>query len=194
MNNKPDYDLLYAIAEGQSGYFTAGQALKAGYSRERLSDLTARGRFQRVGHGVYRLTHFPGSPYEDLFIAWLRVGPNAVISHDSALGVYDLSDVMPAEIHVIMPRTGSRRREGLRLHTNKLHDDEITHRQGLPVTNVVRTITDVINFGISHELVEQAILEALQRGLTTREEFYKQARRSRGRAADIIEQVLKQTS
>ena len=194
MNEKPDYDQLYAVAEGQAGYFSASQALEAGYSRERLSDLNARGRFQRVAHGVYRLAHFPGSPYEDLFIAWLRVGPNSVVSHESALGLYELSDVMPSEVHMIMPRTGSRRREGLRLHTNELNENEITHLQGLPVTTVARTIRDVIQSGLPQEFVEQAIREALQRGLTTRDDLIKQAGQSNRRVAESIGKVLEQTS
>ena len=85
--------------------------------------------------GIYRLVQFPGTSYEDLFIAWLKTGPGAVISHDSALYLYKLSDVLPSEIHVIIPRTGSRRRKGIRLHTNRLDPDEVRRREGLPVTS-----------------------------------------------------------
>ena len=186
MKGKPNYDQLYAFAERQAGYFTTSHAILAGYSNERLSDLSARGQFQRVAHGIYRLTHFPGSPNEDLFIAWLRVGPKAVISHESALALYELSDVIPNEVHVIIPRTGSRRRMGLRLHTNKLQDDEVTNRQGLPVTTVARTIRDLITAGLSQELVEQAIAEALQKGQTSQEKLRKQGNRQGGRSAKII--------
>ena len=42
-------------------------------------------------------------PNEDLFIAWLETGPNSVISHDSALALYDLSDALPAAIHLTVP-------------------------------------------------------------------------------------------
>ena len=106
---------LYEIAEQQAGYFTAAQALEAGYSRPLLSYYTKVGRFDRVHRGVYRLVQFPGSPYEDLFVACLRTGPDSVISHESALAVYELSDVLPGEVHVIVPRTASRRRVGIRL-------------------------------------------------------------------------------
>jgi predicted transcriptional regulator of viral defense system len=147
MSAKPDYDQLYEIAEAQAGYFTTRQAKKAGFSGERLSANVKKGRFARDAQGVYRLNHFPGSPHEDLFVAWLRAGPSAVVSHESALSVYELSDVIPSEVHLIVPRTASRRRTGIRQHTNQLQADEITERNGLPITTVERTIADVIVSG-----------------------------------------------
>ena len=60
----------------------------------------------------YRLSRFPPSRFEDLFVAWLKCGPKSAISHESALAIYDLSDVLPAEVHITVPRTASRRRRG----------------------------------------------------------------------------------
>jgi predicted transcriptional regulator of viral defense system len=194
MTDKPDFSHLYKIAEAQGGYFTARQAHRAGYSRERLSDLTSREQFIRVQRGIYRLAHFPASRFEDLFIAHLRTGPNSVISHDSALVVYDLSDALPSEIHVVMPRTGSRRRDGLRLHTNKIGAKEITRREGLPVTTPARTIADVITYGLGHELVRQAIEDAVRKGLTTRAELLEQADRRQGRVKNVIKEILAEVS
>jgi predicted transcriptional regulator of viral defense system len=192
MTERPDFSHLYKIAEAQAGYFTARQAQEAGYSRERLSDLTRRDQFIRVQRGIYRLSHFPASRFEDLFIAQLRTGPNSIISHDSALAVYDLSDVLPSEIHVIMSRTGSRRRDGLRLHTNKIDIDEVTRREGLPVTTPSRTIADVIANGLDRELVRQAMEDALRKGLTTRAQLLEQADRRESRVKKIIQEILEE--
>ncbi len=106
----PDHQRLYEVAEQQAGYCTAAQAQADGFSRPLLSYYTKMGRFNRIRHGIYRLVQFPGSPYEDLFMAWLRTGPDSVISHESALAVYELSDTLPGEVHIIVPRTASRRR------------------------------------------------------------------------------------
>lgn len=100
----PNHQRLYEIAERQAGYFTAAQAQAAGFSRPLLSYYTKMGRFNRIRWGIYRLVQFPGSPDEDLFVAWLRTGPNSVISHESALAVYELSDALPSEIHMIVPQ------------------------------------------------------------------------------------------
>ena len=190
MNQKPDYNRLYEIAESQAGYFTSNQAHEVGFSLERLSSNTKTGRFLRIARGVYRLVQFPSSINEDLFVAWLRTRQKAVISHESALSVYDLTDVLPSEIHVIVPETASRRRKGIRQHTNQLAPDEITHREGLPVTTVARTIADVAFSGLADELVQQAIEEALQRGLTSQGELLLYAKRRGGRTKRIIQATL----
>jgi predicted transcriptional regulator of viral defense system len=186
----PDYDGLYEIAESQAGYFTASQAREVGFSWERLSSNAQTGLFQRVARGVYRLSRFPGSAFEDLFVAWLRTGRSAVISHESALSVYELTDLLPSDIHVIVPRTASRRRQGIRQHTNQLASDEITSREGLPITTVARTIADVAVSGLAEELIRQAIRESLQRGLTSPDKLLNQADHRGGRAKKIIRAVL----
>lgn len=189
---KPDINALYQIAEDQGGYFTSKQAAGAGYYRQRLYDLANRGQFIRVRHGIYRLARFPASRFEDLHIASLRIGPNSVISHESALAVYDLSDLIPTKTHIIMPRTGSRRRKGIQLHTNTLGEDEITQREGLRITSVERTIADVIVWGISYQHAQQAVQEALQRGLTTRRKLREYADRRKGKAQKVISEILEE--
>lgn len=190
MDDQPDFNRLYEIAESQAGYFTTNQAREAGFSWERLSYYAATGRFYRVQRGIYRLVQFPGSPYEDLFVAWLKIGPGAVISHESALYLYQLSDLLPNEIHVIMPRTGSRRRKGVRLHTNRLTPEDVTQREGLPVTNAARTIVDVAAGGVAEEHIKEAVHEAVRQGLTDREELLAVASRRGGRARRIIKNIL----
>ena len=187
---RPDHRHLYEIAEQQAGYFTAAQAQAVGFSLPLLSYHTKAGRFDRIRRGIYRFVQFPGSPYEDLFVAWLRTGPDSVISHESALAVYELSDVLPGEVHVIVPRTASRRRKGIRLHTNRLGTDEVTQRAGLPITTVARTIADVIVSGLAQEQVGQAIQEALRRGLTTRESLMAQAACRGGRIGRVLGRLL----
>jgi predicted transcriptional regulator of viral defense system len=190
MNEKPDFNQLYETAEGQAGYFTTAQARAAGFSRERLSNTVLGGKFQRAAQGVYRLTHFPASKHEDLFIAWLITGPHSVISHESALAVYELSDALPGEVHVIVPRSASRRRQNIRLHTNQLQPDEVTSREGLPITTAARSIADAANSGLAEELVLQALQEALRRGLVSHPQLLVQVERRRGRAKYLIQDFL----
>ena len=193
MKTQSDHNHLYEIAENQAGYFTAQQAHSAGFSKERISYYVTTGRFSRIQRGIYRLAPFPGSSYEDLFVAWLKTGPDAVISHESTLYLYGLSDVLPSEIHVIMPRTGSRRRKGVRLHTNRLSPDEVTRRDGLPVTGAARTIIDVTVSGTAEEQIRKAIHGAIQKGLAGRDELLtlaSRASRHGGRGQRSIKNVL----
>ena len=187
MNPKPNYDHLYDIAENQAGYFVARQARLAGFNWERLSSNVRTGLFLRITRGIYRLSRFPGSPYEDIVVAWLSTGQKGVVSHDSALSMYDLTDIIPDKIHIIVPRTSSHRRKGIRQHTNQVSADEITQREGLPITTVARTISDVASNGLSEEFVVQAIQEGLQRGLTTKAELIQQAKKRSGRIKQIVD-------
>ena len=183
---EPDQDALYRIAEPQGGYFTSAQAARTGFSRKLLWHYQKTHKFLRVAHGIYRLGRFPSSHVEDLFVAWLKCGPRSAISHESALALYDLSDVLPAQVHVTVPRTASRRRKEIRMHTNRLRPLDIAKREGLPVTSVPRTIADVARAGLSEDHIAHAIREALQRGLTTREALLSEAKRRGGRADRLI--------
>ena len=183
---------LYDLAERQAGYFTAAQAKAFGFSQRQLTYYVRSGRFLRVRWGIYRLVLFPYSPHEDLFVAWLEAGPDAVISHESALAIYELSDALPASIHVTVPRSASRRRPRLALHTNRLDPEEVTVLSGLPVTIVLRTIADVASGGLADELVHQALQQAIQRGLTTTAGLRRYAEIRGGRLRRLVDQALEE--
>lgn len=186
----PDHQKLYQLAEQQAGFFSTRQARTAGLTRPLLSYYTKTGYLQRIQRGIYRLSRFPEMPFADLFVAWLAAGPRAVISHESALAVYDLSDVLPSEIHVTVPRTTSRRGKTMRMHTKQLRKSEITQRGGLPVTTLARTLADLAVSGLGEEQIRLAISQALERGLITRKALKKDAQKRGGRPARLILKTL----
>ena len=186
----PNTNTLYRLAEPQAGYFTTRQAAQAGFTRPLLAHHARSGRFLRIKHGIYRLAHFPAQPHADLVVAWLEAGPSAVLSHESALALYDLSDHLPAAIHLTVPRTASRRHAGLRLHTRRLAADEVTRRAGLPVTSVPRTLADLAAAQFPNELIRQAAQEAVQRGLVTRRALNSYAERRGGQVARVLRAAL----
>ena len=188
----PDHDSLYRVAEQQAGYFTVAQARQAGFSHSLLSYHLGTGRFERARPRIYRIVHFPASPHEDLYVAWLQAGTDAVISHDSALALYELSDLLPDRIHVTVSRTASRRRRGIRLHTKKLDKEDVTRYEGLPVTTVERTLIDVSASGLADEQVRQALQEALRRGLVTRESLLQLTSNRGGRIKRLIDETLQE--
>lgn len=181
---------LYEIAERQAGYFTARQAQGAGLSKALLSHHVKSGRFLRIRRGVYRLAQFPEMPHADLTIAWLAAGEKAVLSHESALLLYGLTDLLPAEIHLTVPRTASRRLLGVRFHTARLEPEEVTWRQGLPVTTPPRTITDLIRSGVAQEWIRQTVQQALARGLVSEAALQEEVDRRGGWIAAGIRAAL----
>ena len=103
MSDRVDHDALYRIAESQAGYFTAGQALAAGMDRSTLRHhARPDGRYERVRRGLYRFRHFPSSQHEYVVAAWLALPRSAVVSHESALELYELSDVIPNAVHITL--------------------------------------------------------------------------------------------
>jgi predicted transcriptional regulator of viral defense system len=191
MNKKTNYNELYKIAESQSGFFTTKQAKKAGYSWERLSSLSKQKKFQRIERGIYRIMLFPSSQFEDFFIAVLKSGEDSVVSHESALYVYDLSDILPDEIHITIPKNRSRRREGIKYHICRINKNEITSYQGLPITTVERTIADIIRTGMDIHLVNQSIKQAIERGMITRQSLLDETKNFSKTVRKIIHSGLK---
>ena len=150
------------------------------------------GRLARVRWGVYRLVQYPATPNEDLVAAWLQVGREAVISHDSALALYGLSDALPGRIHLTVSRSASRRHPGLALHTGRLSPAEVTEVEGLPVTTVPRTIADVAAAGLAEELVAQAVQEAIARGLVEEGSLRAYAEHRKGRFRRLVDEALRE--
>jgi len=165
---------LYQIAASQSGYFTAAQARAAGYTYRQQHYHSGRGNWLRIGRGLFRLRDFPSGEREDLirWSLWSRDQkgvPQAVVSHDTALTVHDLSDVMPQRVHLTVPR-GFRKRvpDGCVLHFAMLAAAEIESRPGYSVTTPLRTLIDVAGSALSQEHLDAAVKEALERGLVRR--------------------------
>ncbi len=195
---RPNSEALFAIASEQAGYFTAAQARAAGYSWPLLSYHAKHGRFVRVARSLYRLRDYPSSPREELIAAWLRLAPDAVISHDSALEVLNLSDIIPGSIHLTVPRARRRlaRMPGVSTHTTTrpLGAADVFTREGLRMTTPARTIVDVAESGAAPEQVIAATRQAIERGLTTPARI-RAAARSRGRRTrNLIESALSVTT
>jgi hypothetical protein len=127
-----------------------------------------------VGRGLFRLRDYPEGQHEQLVQLSLwshnRQGqPQAVVSHQSALRFYDLSEVMPGKVHLTVP-PGFRKSPlpGLVLHKGQLDPIDIQGFEGFKVTKPLRTLVDVALAHLSLEHLEVATRQALQRGLVQR--------------------------
>jgi predicted transcriptional regulator of viral defense system len=165
---------LFAVAETQGGFFTAKQAEDAGFDRTHHAYHVRTGNWVREHRGVYRLTRFPMPERPDLILwsLWSRNRDDqaqGIYSHQTALSIYDLSDVMPAKLHMTVPRSFRRNAEippVLILHYEDISADEVEEREGYRVTSPIRTIVDV-RHEVSNDVLSQAFNEAKTRGLVT---------------------------
>jgi predicted transcriptional regulator of viral defense system len=167
----PDHAGLYAVASAQAGCFTAAQAGEHGFSSSLLSHHVRSGRFVRVGRGVYLFRDHPVQPGDEVVAAWLRLAPDAVVSHESALEVLGLADTIPDVVHLTVPRRRRRLapQDGVAIHTttHPLDPGDTLTRRGMRVTAPARTIADVAAAGGAPDQVTAAVGAALDRGMTT---------------------------
>ena len=188
---RPDVRALETEAYEQHGYFTTRQAREHGVSTQLLNHHARRGRYESVRRGLYRLRGFPTSEHDEMREKWMAVGTEkAVLSHQSALALLELSDTIPEAVHLLVPRRhrGLRRPPGVVVHTRP-DDEEVptVWRDGLPLTAPARTLVDVID-DLQPEQAAMAVQQALRRGLLTERQLAEEAAR-RGKTR-TIEAVL----
>ena len=151
------------------------QAAEAGYSTHLLRKHILAGRVTRPQRGIYRLVHFPVGEHEELVTAWLWSDQAGVISHQTALSLHGLSDVLPAQVHLTLPAAWHRRRfrvpAGVVLHHADVAPEERSWFGPVPATSAGRTLSDCARSGLSPELLRQAAQQAFRRGLVTRREL-----------------------
>jgi predicted transcriptional regulator of viral defense system len=171
---------LYEMAEGQQGFFTTKQAKAAGFAENTHPYHVQAGNWIREHRGIYRLASFPRGERPDLMLwsLWSRNRGEAgqgVYSHQTALSLYDLSDVMPAKLHMTVPKDFRRNSEIPRvlvLHFAGLPQSDIGAVHGVRVTKPMRTILDLLEHGeVPLATLQQALREGLRRGLIRRSEI-----------------------
>jgi predicted transcriptional regulator of viral defense system len=171
---------LYEIAEGQQGFFTTKQAKAAGFAENTHPYHVQAGNWIREHRGIYRLASFPRGERPDLMLwsLWSRNRKEAaqgVYSHQTALSIYDLSDVMPAKLHMTVPKNFRRNSEipgVVVLHFADLPQVDIGAVHGVRVTKPMRTILDLLKGGeIPPVTLRQALREGLRHGLIRRSEI-----------------------
>jgi predicted transcriptional regulator of viral defense system len=162
------YERLVEMAAGQHGFVRTEEAEQAGIRPGYLRKLAMDGRLERRAQGLYRLTALPPGPLDEFHEAVLLARGEGVVVGDAALALWELADVNPREIDVVLPagqrvrRTHDRR---FRLRQRRLAPDQIDQVDGIPVLNPRAAIEDAIRNGLEGGLVEQAIATARRREL-----------------------------
>jgi predicted transcriptional regulator of viral defense system len=191
---------LFELASNQAGYFTAAQARGLGYSARSLVHHVAAGHFERIGRGFYRLIGVSADSHEDIIAAWLRFASRrAVVSHDTALTLYELAPSRSDEIHLTLPRERRPRTAqaatSVKLHTTTvpLHGDEVVNRFGVQVTSPARTIADVAEIGTDPSVIIEATARALKTGLVSQNELHTAVTRRSARVRQLVQRAIEET-
>lgn len=165
-------DQFHYYLKEQDGFFTIKQAEEVGYCRQSQSYHVAQGNWEKIHKGIYRIPYYKESENASLIIASLwsvdrDSGKAGIISHESAISLHGVSDILPYKVHLTVPKLYGRRAimSGVKLHRADLTDQDVEPYDSFSVTTPVRTLVDLIKAkSLSVDLFEQIIFQGLEKG------------------------------
>ncbi|MDX6590311.1 MAG: hypothetical protein QOI84_1585 [Solirubrobacterales bacterium] len=140
----PAHRPLAALAERQHGIVSVRQLLgPLGYSTSSVSRAAAAGRLHLVHRSVYAVGHTSLSLHGRCLAAVLACGPGALLSHGSAAWLWGLSAWSPLPVEVTGPVSRGPRPPVVIHRARRLTDADRALVDGIPVTEVPRTLLDM---------------------------------------------------
>jgi predicted transcriptional regulator of viral defense system len=161
------YTQLAQCATENYGYVSGEDARRLGVSMGTLNALARRGQLEHVAHGIYRVPLIPPSPMDEYMLATLWPGGQGHISHESALGLFDMSDANPAKIHVTVPASYRTHRDVPAIYV--LHHEDLdvideANFEGIPVVSPAKAVRQAQAQRLRRSLLEQAIDDGVRGG------------------------------
>jgi very-short-patch-repair endonuclease/predicted transcriptional regulator of viral defense system len=153
----PSDALIAELATHQHGVVTRAQLREIGLSDSGIDRRLAWGRLHPLHRGVYAVGHPLPSRLGRWMAAVLAGGEGAVLSHRDAAALWGLRQNSRPRIEITTH--AKRERDGIQFHRAVLKDDEVTVKDGIPVTTVARTIFDLASVTNDRQ-VERAVNEA----------------------------------
>jgi prepilin-type N-terminal cleavage/methylation domain-containing protein len=162
---------LLELADTQFGYFTAKQALAAGYIYQNHPYHVRQGHWRKISTGIFRLPDFPDTAMSDIvkYSLWSRNQKEqiqGVISHDSALFVHGLIDQMPQTVHLTVPVEFRKKKlPGVTLHKGNLTLSKIEDHDIFKVTSPQYTLCSLREELQAAGLWESILCRAREKGI-----------------------------
>jgi hypothetical protein len=158
---------LALLARGQAGVFTRAQATAAGFRAGQIERRVRAHAWERVLPRVYRHAATPPSGALGSWAAVLWAGPDGVLSHTSAAGVWAIRVPRLGQPEVSVPKLRAPRVMGVVVHrVARIENCDIAHVGGLAVTAPARTVVDLAGVLSAREL-EVALASACAQGAVT---------------------------
>lgn len=169
-NLQPASTAAWGLSARQHGVVTRAQLLHLGFTSAAIRHRVASGRLHPLWRGVYAVGRPTVSERGRWMAAVLSCGPDALLSHRSAAGLWGI--LRPFRVlEVVVPSDKRRLRPGITVHR---HSGSARGRRevvdGIPVTDVVTTLVDVATC-VSDALLLRALNQADRRDLVDAGEF-----------------------
>jgi Transcriptional regulator, AbiEi antitoxin len=130
------------LARRQHGVVGREQVAALGMEPGAIKRRIQAGRLHVIHRGVYAVGHTAITQRGRWMAAVLASGPGAVLSHWSATALWGIWGSGAGEIHVTVPRK-TRSQRSIKRHFGALPVDEVTIRDGIPVTSAARAVLDL---------------------------------------------------
>ena len=139
--SRPPDLVIGEVAARHHGCVGDAQLHAIGQSQRQIQYRVRVGRLVRLLPGVYSVGGAPPGRLGRLSAAALWAGPESFVSHRSAAALWGLLP-FTATVHLSSPRRLSRQ-PWITVHRRTLAGDEVTERDGIPVTGLCRTLLDL---------------------------------------------------
>jgi very-short-patch-repair endonuclease len=141
--NRAD-EVAIELALRQHGAFAGWQLDRHGVPSALRTRRLASGGWKGVLPGVYVMPGAPDTFEQRLWIGWLAVGPQAMVSFEAAAQLTKIPNVLRNRVTLTVPHSGYQRIPGITIHQlSDVLPDHVTSIDGLKVTTVPRTIVDL---------------------------------------------------
>jgi very-short-patch-repair endonuclease len=145
---------LATLAGHQYGVVGRWQLVELGFGDEPIKGALASGHLHPLHRDAYAVGHRIVTKRGKWLAAVLAMGPGAFLSHESAAALWGLAGDQP-KVDVNAPRgrqVRPGRASGIKVHRCKFTADEVTVRDGIPVSTVARTLFDLAERSPPHRL------------------------------------------
>lgn len=162
------YDRLVERAGAQHGFLRTGDLDDLAIPQVYIRKLAAAGRADHRARGLYRLTAIPVTARDEYHEAVLWAGNGAAVAGEAALALWDLADVNPRRIDVVIPAGRRLRRHDagrFRVTTAELRPEDVDYVDQIPAVVPSVAIAQTIDRGLEGTLIDQAITTARARNL-----------------------------
>jgi predicted transcriptional regulator of viral defense system len=148
--------------------FTFKEALAAGLTQYRLKLLLSSGEIERVERGLYTAAYQEPSD-ETLFArATKRVGAPAVVCLLSALSHYELTDAIPKQVWLMVPKEKRVKSTSIKLYRARdpMWRVGVVSHSGYAITTIERTIVDALT--LKALISPRMGIDALKKAIATK--------------------------
>ena len=169
---------LEYLASSQWGMFTSAQARVLGVRGTQVSRMADSGTVELMRRGVYRYMVGEETSYSYVKAAWLAAYPiptaaerlkmrpfDAVVAGRTAAALHGIGDLHEDPYAFIVCVRRQTSVADLEFHAWPLDERDVTFVEGLPVTTMERTISDLVRDRQDPDHVRQAVADALAKGI-----------------------------